>query len=49
MELAPLCPTIEHVILMDHSENDRHAFTWQKAKKWRYESLLVAAGFLTLK
>ena len=44
MELAPLCPSIEHVILMDNGEHDRDALARQKAQVWSYESLLESHG-----
>src|ERR1700722_11440482 len=44
MELTPLCPSIEHVILMDNGEHDREAFARQKAQVWSYESLLESHG-----
>jgi 3-(methylthio)propionyl---CoA ligase len=43
-ELAPLCPSIEHVILMDDGENHRGLSAGQNAHVWSYESLLATHG-----
>jgi 3-(methylthio)propionyl---CoA ligase len=48
LELAPLCPTIEHVILMDTCEIDRDLLVRQKAQVWSHETLLEAHGAPTV-
>jgi fatty-acyl-CoA synthase len=48
MELAPLCPSIEDVILMDKREHDLDASVRQKAQVWSYESLLESHGAPTV-
>jgi 3-(methylthio)propionyl---CoA ligase len=41
-ELAPLCPSVEHVILMDGDAVDETILRRQKARVWHYETLLDA-------
>jgi acyl-CoA synthetase (AMP-forming)/AMP-acid ligase II len=41
-ELAPLCPMLEHVILMDGGEASPDALVGLKPKVWSYEALLAA-------
>jgi 3-(methylthio)propionyl---CoA ligase len=48
LELAPFCPAVEHVILMDQGEIDRDILTRLKAQVWSYESLLEAQGEATV-
>jgi len=43
-ELAPLCPGLEHVILMDGGETPTEALAGLKPKVWAYEALLEAHG-----
>jgi 3-(methylthio)propionyl---CoA ligase len=43
-ELSSLCPTVEHVILMDGEEVDESLLIRNKASVWHYESLLDTHG-----
>ena len=43
-ELAPLCPGLEHVILLDGGDLPTHALMGLKPKLWDYEALLEAGG-----
>jgi fatty-acyl-CoA synthase len=43
-ELAPLCPALEHVVLMDGGEPPADALAGLKPKVWAYEALLEAHG-----
>ncbi|HEY3811964.1 MAG TPA: long-chain-fatty-acid--CoA ligase [Caulobacteraceae bacterium] len=42
-DLAPLCPRLEHIILLD-SESEPFGLGGHPAKIWRYEALLEARG-----
>jgi fatty-acyl-CoA synthase len=44
-ELAPLCPTIEHVILMDDKAADAVGVAVHKAKVWMHDVLLQEYGY----
>ena len=44
LELAPLCPTIEHVILMDDNAADVIGVDGLKAKVWIHDALLQEYG-----
>src|ERR1700729_2705551 len=43
-QLSPLCPNIEHVILMDSPGPRDEVFAGQKARVWGYEELLATHG-----
>ena len=43
-ELLPLCPSIEHVILMDGNATDVEALHQHEAQVWDYEALLEKHG-----
>jgi fatty-acyl-CoA synthase len=43
LEIAPLCPRLEHVILLDREESPV-SLGEHRAKIWRYESLLESRG-----
>jgi acyl-CoA synthetase (AMP-forming)/AMP-acid ligase II len=43
-ELAPLCSSVEHVILMDGDEVDQSILSRQRARVWHYEALLDTRG-----
>ena len=44
VQLAPLCPTIEHVIVMDGNRCDRLAIDGVNAKTWSHNALLQEHG-----
>jgi acyl-CoA synthetase (AMP-forming)/AMP-acid ligase II len=46
-ELLPLCPTLEHLILMDGDELDKDFLRVHKAQLWGQEALLEAHGAAT--
>ena len=46
-ELAPLCPNLEHVILMDGDALDGDILHGHKAQVWSHESLLETHGAAT--
>jgi 3-(methylthio)propionyl---CoA ligase len=43
-DLAPLCPTVEHVVLLDSETIDLPLIAGSKAKVWSHESLLETHG-----
>ncbi len=43
-ELAPLCPTVEHFVLLDGETIDVPLIAGSKAKAWSHESLLETHG-----
>jgi fatty-acyl-CoA synthase len=44
MELAPLCPTVEHIILMDDDLPDRQSIDGLRAKLWFQDVLIKDRG-----
>ena len=46
-ELAPLCPSVEQVILMDGEEVDESVLSRQRARVWHYEGLLDTHGAIS--
>jgi acyl-CoA synthetase (AMP-forming)/AMP-acid ligase II len=44
LALLPLCPSIEHVVILDASPSDAVALGSQPARVWNYEALLQAHG-----
>jgi acyl-CoA synthetase (AMP-forming)/AMP-acid ligase II len=47
-ELAPLCPNLEHVIVMDGDAPDRDLLRGHEAQVWGHEALLEAHGAATM-
>jgi len=43
-ELAPQCPTVEHVVLLDGDPGELTSITGSKAKLWSHDALLEAHG-----
>jgi fatty-acyl-CoA synthase len=43
-ELAPLCPNVEHLILMDDDLIDKAALNKSRAAVWTFEALLASHG-----
>jgi acyl-CoA synthetase (AMP-forming)/AMP-acid ligase II len=43
-ELAPLCPNLEHIILMDGDASDADILRGHPAQVWRHEALLATHG-----
>ncbi|QJR13650.1 AMP-binding protein [Usitatibacter palustris] len=43
-ELAPLCPTLEHVVLLDGGPGELTSIEGMKAKLWSHDSLLETHG-----
>jgi fatty-acyl-CoA synthase len=44
LELAPLCPTLEHIVLLDGDSSTLTSIEGSKAMLWSHESLLQAHG-----
>jgi 3-(methylthio)propionyl---CoA ligase len=43
-ELAPLCPTLEHVVMLDGGQGEAASIEGSKAKVWSHDSLLETHG-----